>query len=103
MKQPEHSKRMKGKKNPMYGCRLTEDEKRKRSESIKTSKKYQTGLKNRKHGMAIEVVEMKNDKVIARWNSIKELAIELGVHKSNLRRWLYQNLLVNGRKFILQK
>jgi len=78
---------------------FTEKQKREHSVSIKNSNKYQEGLKKRKHGMSKPVVEILEGKVINGWETIKDLANELGLYNGKVRRYIYANKIIDGRFF----
>jgi group I intron endonuclease len=64
--------------------------------SIIKSEKYRKGLLNRIHGMSKKVIRVKDGKT---WETIKECANEINVHKSQVRRLIIQNKPINGELF----
>jgi group I intron endonuclease len=81
---------------------FTEKQKREHSIIIKNSKKYQDGLKKRKHGRATSIIEIKNNKIIKRWEYIKDLAKEIGLDWRTVKKYILSNELINNRTFIYE-
>lgn len=71
----------------------TEEEKNKLSFTIKNSKKYREGLKNRTHGMSKKVIRENDNKI---WNTIKECSEEIGVEKGKVRYYILNSKPLNN-------
>jgi group I intron endonuclease len=77
--------------------KFTNQQKLDHSIKIKASEKYYKGLKNREHGMSKKVLRISDGKI---WETIKECSTEIGVHKSTVRRYIYQSKPIKNEKYI---
>lgn len=80
--------------------KFSDEDKAQHSIKIKSSSKYINGIKNRKHGMSIQVIRLSDNKT---WDTIKECSEEINMNKGTLRWKLYHHQKINGEEYVFKK